>query len=125
MDTRKVLVVDDMISMRLLVRDMLEEMGFSAFEEAEDGESALEVLRNQKIDLVVSDFNMCPRTGLELLKEVKADPTLREIPFIMVTSESDAELARDAHRMGVSAFMKKPLHFNSFRDHVQTVVGAK
>lgn len=123
MKSGKVLVVDDMVGMRLIVKDMLEEMGFSSFEEAEDGQSALEVLRKEKVDLVVSDFNMTPRTGLELLREIKADPSLREIPFILVTSETEVQIATDARELGVHAFMKKPIHFNAFKEHIETIIG--
>jgi two-component system chemotaxis response regulator CheY len=125
MKSRKVLVVDDMVGMRLIVKDMLEEMGFSSFEEAVDGSSALEVLRKEKVDLVISDFNMTPRSGLELLREIKADPSLREIPFILVTSETEVQIARDAQEMGVNAFMKKPINFGSFKQHVETIIGQK
>jgi|688.fasta_scaffold436244_2 two-component system chemotaxis response regulator CheY len=123
MKSRKVLVVDDIEGMRLIVKDMLEEMGFSSFEEAIDGASALEVLRKEKVGLVVSDFNMTPRSGLELLREIKADPSLREIPFILVTSETEVQIAQDAKKMGVTAFMKKPINFGSFKEHVETIIG--
>ena len=122
MSNRTILLVDDTPSIRVVVRDMLEEIGFTDIHEAASGVEALEVVRTKDISLVVSDFNMAPGTGLDLLGDMKGSPEYCNIPFIMITSESDQQIADRAHTLGASAFIKKPLTFLKFRDHVVSVL---
>ena len=82
-----VLVVDDFSSMRRIVRSLLQQIGITKIAEAGDGSTALGKLRDETFDLVISDWNMDPMTGLQLLKEVRADKKLAKLPFIMVTAE--------------------------------------
>src|SRR3989339_5250 len=87
----KVLIVDDYKTMLRIVRNLLKQLGFMNVDEATDGSMALQLLRNAQYGLVISDWNMEPMTGLQLLKEVRADPKLKGVPFIMVTAESKSE----------------------------------
>lgn len=103
-----VLVVDDFLTMRRIVRNQLEEIGFRDIDDAEDGESALRKLRSKEFHLIVSDWNMQPMTGLEFLKEVRADRRLKRLPFIMVTAESKVENVKAAREAGVTNYIIKP-----------------
>lgn len=103
-----VLVVDDFLTMRRIVRNQLEEIGFRDIEDAEDGESALRKLRSKEFHLIISDWNMQPMTGLEFLKEVRADRRYKNLPFIMVTAESKVENVKAAREAGVTNYIIKP-----------------
>ncbi len=103
-----VLVVDDFLTMRRIVRNQLEEIGFRDIDDAEDGESALRKLRSKEFHLIISDWNMQPMTGLEFLKEVRADRRLKRLPFIMVTAESKVENVKAAREAGVTNYIIKP-----------------
>ena len=103
-----VLVVDDFLTMRRIVRNQLEEIGFRDIDDAEDGESALRKLRSKEFHLIISDWNMQPMTGLEFLKEVRADRRLQRLPFIMVTAESKVENVKAAREAGVTNYIIKP-----------------
>ena len=102
------LVVDDFSTMRRIVRNLLKELGFSNVEEAEDGQVALHKLRNSPFDFVVSDWNMPNMTGIELLKNVRADPQLKHLPFLMVTAEAKKENIIEAAQAGASGYIVKP-----------------
>ena len=96
----KFLVVDDFSTMRRIVRNLLKELGFTNVEEAEDGNVALQKLRGGGFDFVVSDWNMPNMTGIELLKEVRADPALKHLPVLMVTAEAKKENIIEAAQAG-------------------------
>lgn len=102
------LVVDDFSTMRRIVRNLLKELGFSNVEEAEDGQVALHKLRNSTFEFVVSDWNMPNMTGIELLKNVRSDPTLKHLPFLMVTAEAKKENIIEAATAGASGYIVKP-----------------
>lgn len=104
----KILVVDDFSTMRRIVKNILRQLNFANIIEADDGSTALEVLQREKIDLVVSDWNMPKMTGLELLKAVRADDALKHIPFLMVTAEAQQENIIEAVKSGVSNYIVKP-----------------
>ncbi|MGZ3691262.1 MAG: response regulator [Pseudobdellovibrio sp.] len=106
----KVLVVDDMMTMRKLVIRSLKESGFQDIVEAEDGAKAWQVLSSSdnSIGLVVSDWNMPNCTGIDLLKRVRADSRYKSIPFILVTAESEKSQVVEALKTGVSAYVIKP-----------------
>jgi two-component system chemotaxis response regulator CheY len=104
----KILVVDDFSTMRRIVKNILRQLNFVNIIEADDGSTALEVLQREKIDLVVSDWNMPKMTGLELLKAVRADDALKHIPFLMVTAEAQQENIIEAVKSGVSNYIVKP-----------------
>lgn len=104
----KFLVVDDFSTMRRIVRNLLKELGFTNVEEAEDGIVALQKLRAGGFDFVVSDWNMPNMTGIELLKELRADPALKHLPLLMVTAEAKKENIIEAAQAGASGYVVKP-----------------
>ncbi|OPL15969.1 MAG: histidine kinase [delta proteobacterium MLS_D] len=104
----KVLVVDDFSTMRKVIRNLLKQLGYENIVEAEDGVAALEVLRSQKIDFVISDWNMPNMSGLELLKQVRADGSLSKTPFLMVTAETLKDNVVEAVKAGVDNYIVKP-----------------
>ena len=104
----KFLVVDDFSTMRRIVRNLLKELGFSNVEEAEDGADALSKLRNGGIQFVISDWNMPNMTGLDLLKNIRADAALKSLPVLMVTAEAKKENIIAAAQAGASGYVVKP-----------------
>ena len=118
----KILVVDDYATMRRIVRNLLTQIGFSDIEEAGDGVTALAKLRESKFGLVISDWNMEPMTGLQLLKEIRADNKLNATPFIMVTAESKTENVVAAKAAGVSNYIVKPFNAETLRDKIEKVM---
>lgn len=104
----KILVVDDFSTMRRIVKNILRQLNFNNIIEADDGSTALDVLQREKIDMVVSDWNMPKMTGLELLKAVRSDDALKDIPFLMVTAEAQQENIIEAVKSGVSNYIVKP-----------------
>lgn len=104
----KILVVDDFTTMRKVVRNLLKQAGYENITEAEDGVSALQVLKSQKIDFIISDWNMPNMTGIELLKAVRADSEIGKIPFLMVTAEALQDNVIAAVKAGVSNYIVKP-----------------
>jgi two-component system, chemotaxis family, chemotaxis protein CheY len=104
----KFLVVDDFSTMRRIVRNLLKELGYSNTEEAEDGIVALNMLRNDRFDFVVSDWNMPNMTGIELLKSIRADENLRGLPVLMITAEARKENIIEAAQSGANGYIVKP-----------------
>jgi two-component system chemotaxis response regulator CheY len=104
----KFLVVDDFSTMRRIVRNLLKELGYSNTEEAEDGIVALNMLRNDKFDFVVSDWNMPNMTGIELLKNIRADQNLKDLPVLMITAEARKENIIEAAQSGANGYIVKP-----------------
>ncbi len=102
------LVVDDFATMRRIIRKILKDLRFQQVIEAENGAEAFRLLKSQKIDLIVSDWNMPEMTGLELLKRVRADDQLKGIPFLMVTAEAQKENIIEAVQAKVSNYVVKP-----------------
>ncbi|MBW1721251.1 MAG: chemotaxis response regulator CheY [Deltaproteobacteria bacterium] len=119
----KVLVVDDFATMRRIVKGVLKQLGFSDIVEAEDGNIALEELKKEKFGLIVSDWNMPNMTGLDLLKAVRGDANLKDIPFIMVTAEGQKENVVEAVKSGVSNYIVKPFTPETFSEKLQKVFG--
>ena len=122
-ETMKILIVDDYKTMLRIIRNLLAELGFKNVDEASDGSEALESLRAKKYDLVISDWNMEPMTGLDLLKEVRADEQLAPLPFIMVTAESKTENVVAAKKAGVNNYIVKPFNAATLRSKVAAVIG--
>ena len=104
----KVLVVDDFATMRRIVKNILTQLGYKNIVEADDGTTALEVLKSEKIDMIISDWNMPKMTGLDLLKTVRADADMADIPFIMVTAEAQQDNIILAVKAKVSQYIVKP-----------------
>ena len=120
----KVLVVDDFATMRRIVKGVLKQLGFSKIIEAEDGSAALGELKKDSIGLIVSDWNMPKMTGLDLLKAVKKDESLKNIPFIMVTAEGQKENVIEAVKAGVSNYVVKPFTPETFSEKLEKVLGS-
>jgi two-component system, chemotaxis family, chemotaxis protein CheY len=116
-----VLVVDDYNTMVRIIRNLLKHLGFEDVDDACDGASALAKMRAKKYGLVISDWNMEPMTGYELLKEVRADPALGEVPFIMVTAESKTENVIAAKKAGVNNYIVKPFNAQTLQQKIQAV----
>jgi two-component system chemotaxis response regulator CheY len=104
----KFLVVDDFATMRRIIRNLLKELGFSNVDEAEDGISALQKLRAERYDFVVSDWNMPNMTGIDLLRNIRADEQLKSLPVLMVTAEAKKENIIAAAQAGASGYVVKP-----------------
>ena len=119
-----VLVVDDYATMIRIIRNLLRQLGFENIDEASDGRAALAKLRARKFGLVISDWNMEPMTGYELLRHVRADENLRAVPFIMVTAESKTENVIAAKKAGVNNYIVKPFNAQTLKTKIEGVCGA-
>ena len=118
-----ILIVDDYKTMLRIIRNLLKQLGFNNVDEASDGSSALQKLRDKPFHLVISDWNMEPMSGLQLLKEVRADVKLKETPFIMITAESKSENVIAAKEAGVSNYIVKPFNAATLKGKLSTVLG--
>lgn len=118
-----VLIVDDYKTMLRIIRNLLRQIGFNNVDEASDGATALQKLRRDNFGLVISDWNMEPMTGLQLLKEVRADEKLRGTPFIMVTAESKTENVIAAKKAGVNNYIVKPFNAETLKTKMTSVLG--
>lgn len=116
------LVVDDFATMRRIIRNILRDLGFNEILEADEGEKALDILRRQKVDLVLADWNMPNMTGLELLKEVRATPGLSDLPFVLVTAEAQRENVIEAVKAKVSNYIVKPFNAATLADKLGRVL---
>ena len=116
-----VLVVDDYNTMIRIIRNLLRQIGFENIDDAADGSAALARMREKRYGLVISDWNMEPMTGYELLKEVRADPGLSKTPFIMVTAESKTENVIAAKKAGVNNYIVKPFNAQTLQSKIEAV----
>src|SRR5512142_400167 len=121
--TMPVLVVDDYNTMVRIIRNLLRQLGFDAIDDASDGVAALAKMRIRKYGLVISDWNMEPMSGYDLLREVRSDPELAQTPFIMVTAESKTENVIAAKKVGVSNYIVKPFNAQTLRNKIDAVFG--
>jgi two-component system, chemotaxis family, chemotaxis protein CheY len=119
----QILIVDDYKTMLRIVRNLLNQLGFNNVDEATDGSTALQKLRERNFGLVISDWNMEPMTGLQLLKEVRADMKLKGTPFIMVTAESKTENVVAAKEAGVNNYIVKPFNAATLKQKMESVIG--
>jgi two-component system chemotaxis response regulator CheY len=117
-----VLVVDDYNTMVRIVCNLLKQLGFEHIDDANDGTAALAKLRTRKYGLVISDWNMEPMTGYDLLKAMRADPTLADTPFIMVTAESKTDNVIAAKKAGVSNYIVKPFNAQTLKSKIEAVL---
>ncbi|MEC7514390.1 MAG: response regulator [Pseudomonadota bacterium] len=123
MDTNiNVLIVDDYNTMLLIIRTFLRQIGFKNISEANNGEEALEKLRTGYYGLVISDWNMSPMSGLELVEAVRADAALAHLPFILVTAEGKAEKVVAAKAAGVNNYIVKPFNAATLERKVSAVL---
>jgi len=118
-----ILIVDDYKSMLRIIRNLLKQLGFNNVDEAMDGSSALQKLRAKEYGLVISDWNMEPMSGIDLLKEVRADNKLQGVPFIMITAESKTENVVAAKEAGVNNYIVKPFNAATLKEKLSSVIG--
>jgi two-component system chemotaxis response regulator CheY len=104
----RILSVDDFSTMRRIVKNILRQLGYQNVDEAENGAEALQAMKEKKYDLVISDWNMPVKTGIELLRDVRSDPALKNTPFLMVTAEAEKENVVEAVKAGVNNYVLKP-----------------
>jgi two-component system chemotaxis response regulator CheY len=119
----KVLIVDDFATMRRILRNILKQIGFTDIAEADDGATALKELKKEKYDLILCDWNMPEMPGIDLLKALKADEQLKNIPFVMVTAEAQKENIIEAVKTGVSSYIVKPFTAETVNEKLNKVFG--
>lgn len=117
----KILVVDDFSTMRRIVRNLLRDLGFTNIEEADDGNTALPMLRNGKFDFLVTDWNMPGMSGMELLKAIRADENLKSLPILMVTAEAKRDQIVAAAQAGVNGYVVKPFTAAVLKDKIEKI----
>ncbi|HEX3210853.1 MAG TPA: response regulator [Geminicoccaceae bacterium] len=122
--TTPILIVDDYQAMIRIIRNFLLQLGFEQIDEAHDGQTALAKLKERPYGLVISDWNMAPMNGLELLQQVRADPGLKNLPFIMVTAENRDDRIALARQAGVSGYVIKPFNVETLGRRIATLIGA-
>jgi len=119
----KILIVDDYNTMLRILANLLKQLNFTNVDTAMDGAEALRKLRAEKFDFVISDWNMEPMTGIELLREVRGDEKLKHLPFIMITAESKSENVIAAKEAGVSNYIVKPFNAETLKGKMASVLG--
>jgi two-component system chemotaxis response regulator CheY len=121
-----ILVVDDYSTMIRIIRNLLKQIGFENVDDANDGSAALAKMQGKQYGLIISDWNMEPMTGYDLLREVRANPSLSKTPFIMITAESKTENVIAAKKAGVSNYIVKPFNAATLKTKMEAVfeVGA-
>ena len=116
-----VLIVDDYNTMVRIIRNLLKQLGFEHIDDASDGKAALAKMHERQYGLVISDWNMEPMTGYDLLQQVRSDPGLSTTPFIMVTAESKTENVIAAKKAGVSNYIVKPFNAQTLKSKIDSV----
>lgn len=117
----KILVVDDFSTMRRIIKNLLRELGFNNTHEADDGTTALPMLKSGNFDFLVTDWNMPGMNGLDLLKTVRAEPTLAKMPVLMVTAESKREQIIEAAQAGVNGYIVKPFTAGTLKEKIDKI----
>jgi len=117
----EILVVDDASAMRRIVRGLLKELGFKHIREAENGQVALQELKKKKADFVVSDWNMPVMTGIDLLRAIRADESLKSIPVLMVTAEAKQDNIIAAVQAGVNNYIVKPFNAQTLQEKLNKI----
>jgi two-component system chemotaxis response regulator CheY len=120
-----VLVVDDFATMRRIIKNALKQIGFTKILEADDGTTALAVLKKNQVDLIISDWNMPKMTGLDLLKKVRGEESTKKIPFLMVTAEAQKDNVLQAIQAGVSNYVVKPFTADAIKEKLTQVFSKK
>jgi two-component system, chemotaxis family, chemotaxis protein CheY len=117
----KVLIVDDFSTMRRIVKNLLRELGFNNTAEADDGATALPMLQAGGFDFVITDWNMPQMPGIELLKAVRADANLKDLPVMMVTAEANRDQIVEAAEAGVNGYIVKPFTAQTLEQKIQKI----
>ncbi len=123
-NTMKILVVDDFSTMRRIIKNLLHELGYSNVSEADDGNTALPMLRNGKFDFLITDWNMPGMPGLDLLKNVRADAELSKLPVLMLTAEAKREQSVEAAQAGVNGYVIKPFTAAILKEKIDKILAA-
>tara|TARA_R110002095_G_scaffold35504_1_gene33436 strand:+ start:697 stop:1083 length:387 start_codon:yes stop_codon:yes gene_type:complete len=118
-----ILVVDDFNTMRRIVRSLLKQLGFNNVDEAVDGNDALSKISSKEYALILSDWNMEPKSGIELLREVRQSEKHKDMPFILITAESKVENIVEAKKAGVNQYIVKPFNAKTLKEKLSTVIG--
>ena len=118
-----ILIVDDYKTMLRIIRNMVKQLGFNDVDEATDGAAALPKLRGKDYNFVISDWNMEPMTGYQLLKEIRSDDKMQETPFIMITAESKTESVIAVKKAGVNNYIVKPFNVATLKTKMTSVIG--
>ena len=121
-ENMKILVVDDFATMRRIVKNILTQLGYKKIVEADDGTTALDILNQEKVDLIISDWNMPKMTGLDLLKNVRGNPDMASTPFIMVTAEAQQDNIILAVKAKVSQYIVKPFTADTLGEKIDKVL---
>ncbi|MEE8302761.1 MAG: chemotaxis response regulator CheY [Candidatus Tectomicrobia bacterium] len=117
----KILAVDDFSTMRRIVKNLLKQLGYTNVTEAEDGAVALDILQKEKIDFVISDWNMPNMTGLELLKAIRADSNLKDIPVLLITAEALKDNVVAAVKAGANGYIVKPFTPDTLQEKIDSI----
>jgi len=117
----KILTVDDFSTMRRIIRNMLRQLGYNNIVEAEDGAEALRLLQREKVDFVISDWNMPHMNGLDLLKAIRADDNLKPLPVLLVTAEALKENVVEALKAGVNNYVVKPFTAETLKERIDAI----
>ena len=117
----KILIVDDFSTMRRIIKNLLRDLGFTNTAEADDGQTALPMLQNGKFDFLVTDWNMPGMQGIDLLKNVRADPELSDLPVLMVTAESKRDQIVEAAQAGVNGYIVKPFTAATLKEKIDKI----
>lgn len=117
----KVLVVDDFSTMRRIIKNLLRELGFTNTVEADDGASALPILKSGGIDLLITDWNMPGMPGIELLNAVRRDEKLKDLPVLMVTAEAKREQIVQAAQAGINGYIVKPFTAQTLQEKIEKI----
>lgn len=121
----KILIVDDFSTMRRIIKNTLRQIGFSNVVEADDGKRAVTILDTDKIDLIISDWNMAEMTGIELLRHVRGSDIYKDTPFLMVTAEAQQQNIIEAVQAGVSNYVVKPFTADVIQEKIQQIFYSK
>ena len=119
------LVVDDFSTMRRIIKNFLNDLGYSNVTEADDGKTALPVLKAGNIDFVVTDWNMPGMPGLELLKSIRSDPAMQKLPVLMVTAEAKREQIVEAAQAGVNGYVVKPFTAAVLKEKIEKILASR
>ncbi|MBN2706400.1 MAG: chemotaxis response regulator CheY [Deltaproteobacteria bacterium] len=119
----KIIIVDDFSTMRRIIKNILRQLGFNNVQEADDGATAWPKIQSEPFDLVITDWNMPKMSGLELLKNIRGDENLKNIPVLMVTAEALKENIIEAVKAGVSNYIIKPFTAETMQEKLQKIFG--
>lgn len=117
----KILIVDDFSTMRRIIKNLLRDLGFNHVQEADDGRTALPMLEGGGFDFLITDWNMPDMPGIDLLKAVRANPTLKALPVLMVTAEAKREQIVEAAQAGVNGYIVKPFTAETLREKIERI----